>query len=590
MSKFLFVLVALFIAPLRVFGQAQLTYTFTGANNGDELGKGLACVGRFGSGVTVPPSNIALGEPGFNAGDGRARIISGANGTTVLFTRDSTITTEAVGTHVESVGDLNNDGFGDIFIGGAASNLNDAIIVYGPNGTSIVPIASAASSTDELGRASAPLLESIDTDAIEEVIVTAPGYDFVGGGPSIIDGGLVGIYSGADGSEILTIIGSASNDRLGTAVTSIQNSSTDPARDLVIGSPGASGSTGMVELRASDDAGFIRAAVGDAPGDEFGSSISNVGDVNGDGFEDIVVGAPGTNSGAGLARLLSGINFSTLCTIAGNPSDVLGFSVRGIGDQNGDGRPDFAVGAPNSQVSNPGKVILYQYNPSTLGCEELYSIGGTNLSQRYGFRIAGDRTKGVCDINADGFNDFGIASENDLSNTRKGWVDFYAQLTPTPATLTPTPTPTPTVTNSPVSTPSGTPTPMPDLPKKASLSYRISLSGDLIATSTFDSPPVGRCTVTLLGRRSRNDFSERGKIIELATKTARKATTFRALRLPKVDCCTDGKPYLFHMITKNSCEGAPDFYSNIFARRLTCGKKPPVPVAKWERVLQTRID
>ena len=87
--------------------------------------------------------------------------------------------------------------------------------------------------------------------------------------------------------------------------------------------------------------------MGNSAGELFGSSISGAGDVNGDGFADLIVGAPrDDNSGdsSGSARVLSGFDGSVLYTFDGDSdADTFGDAVSGAGDVNGDGIPDFFV-------------------------------------------------------------------------------------------------------------------------------------------------------------------------------------------------------------------------------------------------------
>jgi hypothetical protein len=102
------------------------------------------------------------------------------------------------------------------------------------------------------------------------------------------------------------------------------------------------------------------------PGAGFGSSVVAVADVNHDGVSDLAVGAPGANNGAGSIVLLSGADRSVLCRGTAPSSARLGTSVADIGDVNGDGIHDLAVGAPGA---SPGKVVLF----SGADCSVLHS-------------------------------------------------------------------------------------------------------------------------------------------------------------------------------------------------------------------------
>jgi hypothetical protein len=102
-------------------------------------------------------------------------------------------------------------------------------------------------------------------------------------------------------------------------------------------------------LVSGADGSILWAASGDGITDRFGYSVSPLGDVNTDGFPDVVVGAVAaliSPNRVGLARVLSGVDGSTLVSIHGTKDDGLfGEHVAHAGDTNNDGMPDFIVGA-----------------------------------------------------------------------------------------------------------------------------------------------------------------------------------------------------------------------------------------------------
>lgn len=123
-------------------------------------------------------------------------------------------------------------------------------------------------------------------------------------------------------------------------------------------------------LKAQDSLYLYSVFHGENDKDQFGV-VANVGDVNGDGFEDLMVGAPAYISGAetnGYAKLyFGGASFDTLAdmTFRINDPDVIsfGYTIAGKGDLNGDGYADFAIAAPYSGSFQVGKVFIYFGGP-----------------------------------------------------------------------------------------------------------------------------------------------------------------------------------------------------------------------------------
>jgi hypothetical protein len=101
--------------------------------------------------------------------------------------------------------------------------------------------------------------------------------------------------------------------------------------------------------RGSGQTSVLHAFTGDSAGDACGSSVASAGDVDGDGTNDVVVGHYGAPGGvyAGRVRVHSGATGAVVFTLAGSAAgDQFGASVDGAGDVNGDGFADVIVGAP----------------------------------------------------------------------------------------------------------------------------------------------------------------------------------------------------------------------------------------------------
>jgi hypothetical protein len=146
---------------------------------------------------------------------------------------------------------------------------------------------------------------------------------------------------------------------------------------------------------------------GTSAAERFGASVAAIGDVNGDGVPDFVVGAPGgTGISGGAVHGYSGLDGSELTQLYHLGStfrDNLGASMVALGDVNGDGVPDFAVGAPGADHGNKGvgvsygRVLWYSGKDGNV----LRSIDGPAANGVFGEAIAscGDQDKdGVTDV------------------------------------------------------------------------------------------------------------------------------------------------------------------------------------------------
>jgi hypothetical protein len=154
---------------------------------------------------------------------------------------------------------------------------------------------------------------------------------------------------------------------------------------------------------------------GAAAGDHFGVCVDVTGDLNGDGVPDIVAGS-NPASGPGYARAFSGANGSQLLSIAGTLAGT-GFasSVAGVGDVNGDGRADIAVGEPLSDTEGLDAGSLRVYSGASGA--ELHHVVGPAPGARLGTAVAF-----AGDLNGDLLADFATGAPGDAAGAGKVYV------------------------------------------------------------------------------------------------------------------------------------------------------------------------
>ena len=184
----------------------------------------------------------------------------------------------------------------------------------------------------------------------------------------------------------VTMTGEAINNYFGSSVSSAGDMNGDGYSDVFIGASGYSTNTGRAYIYfggASMNNIADVTMTGEASINDFGLSVSSAGDLNGDGYSDVIIGADGYSSYTGRAYVYYGgvsINNVADVIMTGEANDnYYGSSVSSAGDVNGDGYSDLVVGAWG-YTSNGGRSYIYFGGASMNNTADVTMTGETIIN------------------------------------------------------------------------------------------------------------------------------------------------------------------------------------------------------------------
>ena len=305
--------------------------------------------------------DFAAGASHSSFGDrGYVRVFSGSDGVE-LYTFIAEEPEDSFGLALAGGLDVNNDGYDDIIVGAQRASLVGHVRIFsGATGDELYRLVPPEGSS-QFGF-SVAALGDINGDGLDDFIVGHPK-----GHNDNIQVGQATIYSG-DGSELFVVSGDADQDRFGWSVSSAGDVNADGTPDFVVGtSKHTIGGVGYARVFSGADASVLFTKHGDAIRDHFGGAVSGAGDVNGDGYDDVIVSATQASMSAdpGYVRVFAGPNGTELYTLRGDAGgDRFGEAISSIGDINGDGLDDIIAGAPRS--FGRGYVRLFSGDGATL--------------------------------------------------------------------------------------------------------------------------------------------------------------------------------------------------------------------------------
>ncbi len=428
-----------------LYGVADASAVFTGGAAGDEAGVALAAVGDVdGDGE----GDVLIGAQGLDAGGanaGGAVLLNGpftgaydlaADGDARLIGQ---VAGDLAGNRVAAAGDVDGDGFDDLLVGAyawelatATRNQGAVYLVHGPV-TGDVGLGSAEARfqggafTDFFGYAVAGGAD-LSGDGVPDVVSGAIQAD--GGGA---DSGGVWLFSGASTGQVAlagafaSITGGAAGDQLGFSVATGCDLTGDGVPDLAAGArradPSARADAGAAYVFAGPVAGALLAADADAllsgqvAADSAGFSLSCVPDSDGDGFDDLLVGAVGESTNgalAGAAYLIRGpISSLSLGSAAAvlrgeGADDQAGRAIAGV-DMDGDGLGDLVVGAYSEDTGATNAGAVYLLHGPVSGTLTLSAADATYRGNRNG-QLVGGALAAAPDLTGDGTDDLLIGA------------------------------------------------------------------------------------------------------------------------------------------------------------------------------------
>ena len=341
---------------------------------------------------------------------------------------EGTVRNGYLGKTVSEAGDVNGDGYQDLLVGapgyGETESSEGQVLAFYGSASGLANTPSWQFEPNSAGMGLGNSLaggRDINGDGFDDIAVGSPVHE--------TNKGYVAIFLGSDtglaNTSAWSVTGATAEDQLGYALA-MADASGDEKAELYIGAPGKNA---LYELNGTDDLSESTAQQVTTGPNFFGSAISRIGDMNQDRFEDIAVASVRQDiSSAGQVRFFygspEGIYPSYVARKDGLGSDDLfGRSIAGLGDTNGDGYDDLLIGAPDfgfGQVST-GFAYVYLGVETGLRPSPARIINGDQASAYLGYAM-----DIVGDINGDGYDDIALgAYRYDGGQNDEGAVFVY---------------------------------------------------------------------------------------------------------------------------------------------------------------------
>ncbi len=322
-------------------------------------------------------------------------------------------------------GDLNNDGYDDIMISEPSYNFSRSIvyILYGGtalDGESDIVLKGSRRFETYFG-SSVAALGDINQDGYDDLLVGESGYNDRSGRALLYLGGAV-----MDSIPDMSFSRNVADIQFGSSVTGAGDVNNDGYNDFLIGAPGYDQNTGRAylyhggpELDNNPDIVFF----GKKAGCLFSRCLCGVGDVNNDGYNDLLAGGQEYTGGGGPLYIYYGGRITDIfadVVLTDKPSNnCFAYSISGIGDNNGDGYDDLLAGAPGYNDRDGRAYLYYGGQNNNTNADISFSAIAREI-------IWGSQVAGAGDLNGDNFSDYIIGTNDYINDTGQAFLFFGA--------------------------------------------------------------------------------------------------------------------------------------------------------------------